>query len=349
MTQTKITRTLALAGFVPAGKLSRSYRSLLPVLALSVATAAWSQTSISAGGHGPMRGIPGANQLAKPAAATPASALYQFVTIEIPGSAGAYAYNINDGRLVTGDYFDASGNGHGFLWYDGTVETLDHPGSLDTLPSATNNLGVGIGLFGDGTTGQAATYSLITGTWTTLPDVPGMPYNYGTGINDLGVAVGIAGSDLGSLEAESPGGCNVAWIWNPFKSAYSFFSVPGAANGTCANGINDLGQVAGAFADASGVFHGFLKDGESYTTFDVPGATSTGANWINNNGEIVGSWGGPSGSYQGYVRSVDGQITIVDVPGASGSADYGINDRGDICGTYLDSSGVAHAYVALKR
>jgi uncharacterized membrane protein len=345
MIQTKITRTLTLAGLVPAGKLSYLYGSLLPVLALCLATAAWSQTSAGLRG----RGIPGAVPPAKPAAATPASAQYDFIKIEIPGSTGAYAYNINDGRLVTGDYFDASGNGHGFLWHDGNVETLDHPGSLDSLPSATNNLGVGVGLIGDGATGRAATYSLLTGAWTTLPDVPGMPYNYGTGINDLGVAVGAAGSNLGDLEAEYSGGCNAAWIRNPLTSAYSFFSVPGAANGVCPNSINDLGQVAGGVFDAGGEPHGFLKDGESYTTFDVPGAArGTGASQINNEGEIAGAWYDAAGTH-GYVRSADGQFTIVDVPGTSNSADYGINDRGDLCGYYSDASGVAHAYVALKR
>ena len=60
-----------------------------------------------------------------------------------------------------------------------------------------------------------------------------MPYNYGTGINDLGVGVGAAGSNLADLEGEYSGGCNIAWIWNPLTSAYSSFSVPGAANGTC--------------------------------------------------------------------------------------------------------------------
>ena len=348
MIQTKITRTLTLAGVVPAGKLSHSYRSLLPVLALCVATAAWSQTTFGLSGRSPMRGKSGMVRLATPAAATPASAQYQFINIEIQGSTGADAFNINDGRLVTGDYFDASGNGHGFLWRDGSVQTLDHPSSLDTLPSATNNLGVGIGVYGDSTTGRAATYSLASGAWITLPDISGMPVNYGDNINDLGVAVGIAGS--GGLPFDYT--CTVAWIWDPFKSAYSFFSAPGAANGsTCANGINDLGQVAGGYYDASGMVHGFLKDGESYTTFEVPGAGAggTGANQINNKGEIAGGWYDASGYLHGYVRSAAGQFTIVDVPGTSGSAVYGINDRGDICGTWLDSSGVAHAYVALKR
>ena len=39
-------------------------------------------------------------------------------------------------------------------------------------------------------------------------------------------------------------------------------------------GINDLGQITGKFADPTiggGRFRGFVKDGASFTTFDVPG------------------------------------------------------------------------------
>lgn len=346
MIETKITRVLALAGFVPAGNLSHLYRALLPLLALCVATVAWSQTSPGLRGRGLLPRV-ATGQPATPESATPANAQYQFITIQVPESAGAYAFNVNDGRLVTGDYVDASGNWHGFVWHDGSVETLDHPRSLDTLPSATNNLGAAAGVYGDSTTGHAAIYSLPTGTWTTLPDIAGMPINYGTGINDLGVAVGFAGS--GSLDNFAYS-CSVSWIWDPLKSVYSFFTVPGAASDSCANGINDQGQLVGGYLDANGLVHGFLKDGESYTTFEVPGTgNSTGANQINNKGEIAGGWNDASGYSHGYVRSADGQFTIVDVPGTSNSASYGINDLGDVCGYYLDSSGVAHAYVALKR
>ncbi len=345
MTRTTVTRKLALAGFVPAGKISHSHFSLLPVLAIWLVTAAWSQNTL--GVRGP-RIVPGAGPLAKPAPATPATAEYDFITIKIPGSTGANAFNINDGRLVTGDYLDASGNWHGFLWLDGSVHTLDEPGALDSLPSAASNQGVVIGIFGNSTTGSAATYSLASGVWTTLPDVPGVANNYGTGINDLGVAVGEAGSNLQGLEAGAFGACNVAWIWDPLQSAYSFFSVPGAVNGTCPFGVNNQRQVAGGIYDQIGA-HGFLKDGESFTTIDVPGAAGTGGSWINNRGEIVGSWFDASGANHGYVRSAAGQFTTVDVPGSSGSAAYGINDRGDLCGYYSDAVGVSYAYVALKR
>jgi probable HAF family extracellular repeat protein len=345
MIQTRITRTFTLAGLVPAGKLTHSYRSLLPVLALWLATAAWSQTTSGFTGRIPMRGVSGAVQLAKPAATTPASAQYEFITIEIPGSTGAYAYNINDGRLVTGAYLDANNNWHGFIWQDGIAHTVDHTGSLDTELSAANNDGVGVGLYGDFTTSHAATYSSASGTWTTLPDISGMPINYGAGINNLGVAVEEAG--VGNLDTIAYA-CSVSWIWEPAKYAYSFFTVPGGTEYTCAYGINDKGQVVGGFVDSSGVTHGFLKDGESYTTIDVPGASNTGASWIDNKGEIVGEWFDASGYGHGYVRSPGGQFTIVDVPGTSNSADFGINDRGDLCGYYSDASNVSQAYVAFK-
>ena len=76
---------------------------------------------------------------------------------------------------------------------------------------------------------------------------------------------------MGTLAVSSE---NTGWTWN--GSEYSFFTVPGAARtGTLANGVNNTGQVVGYFQDASGVYHGFLKDGEDFTTIDAPDASAT--------------------------------------------------------------------------
>lgn len=45
----------------------------------------------------------------------------------------------------------------------------------------------------------------------------------------------------------------------------------------------------GDFIDATGQ-HGFLKDGATFTTIDVPGATSTVAHGVNDAGQIVGQF-----------------------------------------------------------
>jgi hypothetical protein len=59
--------------------------------------------------------------------------------------------------------------------------------------------------------------------------------------------------------------------------------VPGAAQySTSPSGINEGNEVAGYYADASGVCHGFLKQYGTYTTVDVRGAADTFFDGINN-------------------------------------------------------------------
>jgi probable HAF family extracellular repeat protein len=344
MIPTKVTRTLALAGFTPAGKLSHSYHSLLPVLALSLATAAWSQsTLVPKGPHRPLS-MSGVTPSAKPAADTPASAQYKFITIGVPGSANAQAYSINNALLVSGFYEDASSSSvyHGFVWQNGVLQTVDYPGALYTYLWQVNNQGVAIGYYGDGTTEHTVTYSVSSGTWTALPDIPGSAENEGYGINDAGVAIGNAYSANLST--------NVAWIWHPGTSTYSFFAVPGAAQYTTyPDAINDKGQIVGFFNDSSGVTHGFLEQGGTYSTIDVPGATNTFPYGINNSGAIGGDQEDAVNVQQGYVETSEGLFTTVDYPGPSITAVEGINDHGDVCGTYVeDPSGARRAFIWLR-
>jgi len=350
MIETKVAQTLTLSGVVAAGKLNYLCRSLLPLLALCSAGLAWSQ-SVPRGARVPpdvFTRISSGVQQASPEAATSASSQYRFVSIDIPGSTGAYPYGITNAGLVTGSYVDASNNSHGLVWRDGKLDTLDHPGSVDTgLSESPNNRGVVMGYFGDLTTVHAGMYSFPGGAWTTLPDISGMPNNEGYGINNSGVAVGVAGggNDFGFPYPAS------SWIWDPRAQSYFFFAVPGATqSSTYAEAINDRGQVVGWFADTSGVQHGFLKEGERYTTFDLPGAELIYPFTINNSGTIVGQLVNLSGGSDGFVRKSDGTATIVDFPGASGTVVGGINDRGDICGYWLDpDTSVWTGFVGLKK
>jgi len=55
-------------------------------------------------------------------------------------------------------------------------------------------------------------------------------------------------------------------------------------------GINARGDIVGQYS-AGGSNHGFLLDKEgSFTTIDVPGASSTSALGINPRGDIVGDY-----------------------------------------------------------
>ena len=115
-------------------------------------------------------------------------------------------------------------------------------------------------------------------------------------------------------------------------------NVPGASD-TYAGGINNAGQVAGSYSDATG-FHGFVDTNGAFTTVDVPGGSSTSAHGINNAGQVSGIYTDASGYQQGFVDT-NGVFTIVSVPGAISTYAIGINDAGQVTGYYADGS-VAH-------
>ena len=54
----------------------------------------------------------------------------QYTTIDVPGAASTVAVGVNDLGVVSGFYFDSSGNEHGFLYRDGTFTTVNVPGVL---------------------------------------------------------------------------------------------------------------------------------------------------------------------------------------------------------------------------
>jgi probable HAF family extracellular repeat protein len=223
------------------------------------------------------------------------------------------------------------------------LQTLDYPGSTETGLVFVSNRGVVAGDYTDGVdnTWYAVVYSFPGGTWTILPNIPNYSNNEAYGINDGGVAVGEA---FGVNIAES-------WVWDPSSQSYSFLAVPGSApNSTTADTLNDKGQVVGWYTDPSGVTHGFLEEGGTYTTIDPPDSTYTLANAINNSGTIVGAWQGPYGWWGGFVRTSDGAFTVLDVPGALETQINGVNDRGDICGVLVDpNTGEWTPFVGYKQ
>jgi uncharacterized membrane protein len=109
------------------------------------------------------------------------------------------------------------------------------------------------------------------------------------------------------------GGVQTAWA----DVVYSFttIDVPGATS-TSAIGINDSGQIVGGFYDATGN-HGFFLDvGGSFTTFDVPSASSeTIADGINNSGQIVGDFdSGDAGPTQGSLQRPQSFLSLASLP-----------------------------------
>lgn len=79
--------------------------------------------------------------------------------------------------------------------------------------------------------------------------------------------------------------------------AYTFVNIDNPdADWTEARGINNNGVIVGSYG-LGGTRHGFVLEGENYSTLDYPGAESTFAAGINDIGEIVGSYTDAAGQH----------------------------------------------------
>jgi hypothetical protein len=59
-----------------------------------------------------------------------------FVTIDVPGATLTFGGGISNQGVVTGQYYDAGGNSHGFVYQNGAVMTVDGPTSNPALSQA---------------------------------------------------------------------------------------------------------------------------------------------------------------------------------------------------------------------
>ena len=127
---------------------------------------------------------------------------------------------------------------------------------------------------------------------------------------------------------------------DPITYTYTPISVPGSSS-TSARGINNAGQIVGAYTDSAGQ-HGFLYSNGTYTTFDVPGGRFTTLLDVNNVGQIVGTYRDSSNTFRLFLDD-NGVFTMIDVPrGLDLFLGAGINDVGQIVGTA--TSGRAFRY-----
>lgn len=114
--------------------------------------------------------------------------------------------------------------------------------------------------------------------------------------------------------------------------------------GTCAQAINEQGQITGSYGAADGFGHGFLWDHGTAIDIGNMGGSNVTPLGINNRGDIVGQ-GMTSTSIENhaFVRR-DGTMTdLGTLPGGNASAAYGINSTGQIVGYSQAANLEAHA------
>jgi uncharacterized membrane protein len=208
--------------------------------------------------------------------------------------------------------------------------TINVPGAIQTAPSGVNNLGVTVGVYQDKNLDWHG-YILDGKNLTKLDDPNGINTGVG-GLNPNG-AVAVVGSYLNS------GGMWVGFLYKNGK--FTDIAGPTDATATFPSGINDRGAIVGTYRDSIGVPHGFLLEGTTYTTLDVPGASATVAMGINSKGCVVLVWTDSKGTAESSLY--DGKTyKTIDVPGATNSYASGLNAVGDVVYEWFGSSSFQH-------
>lgn len=175
---------------------------------------------------------------------------------DIAGYAENLAGGINNHGLVVGDVFTNTsfGGGVGWSWSGGQYSLFTAPGADPSLnPGGTatysvNDAGQIVG-YGIDSSGIYHGY-VMTGTSFMTLDYPGAAQYGGTvanGINNEGVVTGYYYDDSS--------GDFSGYIWA--NGVFTTLNFPGAMD-TGITAIDDLGDLAGFYVDANGMFHGFV-------------------------------------------------------------------------------------------
>jgi len=277
---------------------------------------------------------------------------------------GTLAFGSNPEGTIAGFYIDSSYVIHGFLRQpNGAISAIDVSGAGGTFAANINPAGVIAGDYFDANFVQHAYIRAPHGKITTF-DAPGAGTGAGQGtftqfldcINPRGAMTGYSTDD---------NNLNHGYVRDP-DGKITTFDVPGAGTGafqgTVSEGIDPAGTIAGQYADASYVVHGFVrtaKDGGDIINVDVPGA-GTGAGQgtypvnIDSQGDIVGQYVDAGGVNHGFLRAMSGEITTFDVSGVGTAAFQGTipnssNAAGEITGYFVDASNVAHGFLKIDR
>jgi uncharacterized membrane protein len=267
------------------------------------------------------------------------AASYTFVSFDYPASTGTGLAGINDSGQIVGSFSTATSYGQGFIRNgDGSLVpiVLPYP-STDSPAAGINASGQVVGAFFDPNTFFAQGYLRSTGGTYSIIDDPINPNNSApSAINDAGLMVGTYSDPNhfslvhGFLDASG----TFTTIDDPNMAANSF-----GQEYTELSGINNLGQIVGAYTDATGS-HGFLRSPTGvFTTIDDPDGNpgTTAINGINNLGVIAGTFTDSSGMHS-FIRSADGSTYMtIDDPNGVDTSIYGINDSGEIVGQYFTS------------
>ena len=257
------------------------------------------------------------------------AAAYFITPFTIPGASSVSIAAVNDFGAAAGTYVSAAApHGAGFAGKPGKTVTLPDVGqppfAFAPVPTGIGDDGtvlVSVFSVGEtfGYTWQAGTYQnqflLDYGYYNLFPPFLGsfghISYNYRIGDGLHTSCAGLA-STATCLAPFTGGFPQIASTNRRSEIAGQYETVAGTklttavflgsvkkispllpAGATASSGgwLNDLGQVAGAYADAAGALHGFVYTKGSYASFDLPTApTALTVQGIDLSGRVIGTY-----------------------------------------------------------
>src|SRR5437867_7082682 len=209
--------------------------------------------------------------------AAPSGKVYNFASVDFPGSAMTIAAATN-GKTDVGTFnFDPSSGtspNQSFTHSANKYKIYVVPGAAETALLGINSLGVMVGTYFD-SSNVAHGFIDNAGTITTV-DFPGSTSTNARGINDNSDVVGTYYDAIQGFHGFAEIG-----------GVFTTLDYPGATQ-TYAIAINASGQVAGTWTDGNYSGHGFIWANGVFTSLDFPGALDTEVRGLNNAGKIVG-------------------------------------------------------------
>ena len=253
---------------------------------------------------------------------------FQYTTLQVPGRSATFATAINNNGDIVG-YSESGGETSGFLYTNGSFQTISPCPYGGTEPTGINDAGVIVGdCNGDPFIYQNGNVSYLS--------YPKARYTFLMGINNQGVLVG---------------------VW---ENAHIFARSFVYTNGTFATvdgmrlpgGINNSDTVSGIACDnrtevCNGALYFQKANGwKSHRKVNFPGANGTRLGEINDNGDVVGF----AGLSQDFVYNITSKtFTGFEIGNSVSSQALGINNSGEIVGSYSDGTTTYGFYGQLSQ
>jgi len=193
----------------------------------------------------------------------------------------SFAFSINTQADIAGTFKNTTGY-HGFLRHaDGSFEVIDYPGGHDTQDFGVNDHGEVIGMYTDANDVVHA-FRRLGGVLSNI-DLPDAVETVPFSVNNAGQ---IAGEMI-----KTDGTAGYGYVQRA-DGSFELFSHPAAPpESTFFISINNRGEILGAYLDADGAQHNFLRRGSKYLPVGLPpsfGASYTSAQTINDGDDVVG-------------------------------------------------------------